>query len=105
MIPAITKLLIKIEQLEWDLAEIKKELEELQAPFMKSLTPEERQAARSARVRAQNKRRRSLRRKRDPEAKTLTAEELQQLLLEEGINPEDNLGSRAIIEEREKRRP
>jgi len=105
MIPAITKLLIKIEQLEWDLAEVKKELEELQAPFMKSLTPEERQAARSARVRAQNKRRRSLRRKRNPEVKTLTAEELQQLLLDEGINPEDNLGSRAIIEEREKRRP
>ena len=57
MIPPITKLLIKIDQLEWDLAEIKKELEKLQAPVMKSLTPEERQAARSSRVRAQNKRR------------------------------------------------
>ena len=109
MIPAITKLLIKIEQLEWDLAEIKKELEELQVPIMKSLTPEERQAARSARVRAENKRRRPLIEKAigkpDPNTKTPTAEELQQLLLEEGINPEDNLGSRAIIEEREKRRP
>ena len=104
MIPPITKLLIKIEQLEWDLAEVKKELEKLQAPVMKSLTPEERVAARSARVRAQNKRRRSLRRKRDLEAKTLTAEELQQLSLEDGINPEDNLFSSAIIEEREKRR-
>ena len=30
------------------------------------------------------------------------AEEVQQLLLEEGIKPEDNLGSRAIIEERER---
>ena len=104
MVPPITKLLIKIEQLEWDLAEVKKELVKLQGPSMKSLTPEERLAARSARVRAQNKRRRSLRRKRDPEAKTLTAEELQQLSLEEGINPEDNLLSGAIIEEREKRR-
>jgi len=103
MIPPITKLLIKIEQLEWDLAEIKKELEKLQAPFMKSLTPEERQVARSLRVRAQNKRRHSLRRKCDPDAKTLTAEELQQLSLEDGINPEDNLLSSAIIEEREKR--
>ena len=103
MIPPITKLLIKIDQFEWDLAEIKKELEKLQSPFMKSLTPEERLAARSARVRAQNKRRRSLRKKRDPAAKTLTAEELQQLSLEEGINPEDNLLSSAIIEEREKR--
>lgn len=103
MIPPITKLLIKIDQLEWDLAEVKKELVKLQGPFMKSLTPEERLAARSARVRAENKRRRSLRGKRDPEAKTLTAEELQQLSLEEGINPEDNLLSSAIIEEREKR--
>ena len=66
------------------------------------LTDEERLAARSARVRAQNERRRSLRKKRDPSAKTLTAEELQQLSLEEGINPEDNLLSSAIIEEREK---
>ena len=104
MVPPITKLLIKIEQLEWDLAEVKKELVKLQGPFMKSLTPEERLAARSARVRAQNESRHSLRKKRDPAAKTLTAEELQQLSLEEGINPEDNLLSSAIIEEREKRR-
>ena len=103
MIPPITKLLIKIEQLEWDLAEVKKELEKLQAPFMKSLTLEERQAAYSARTRAQNQRRRSLRKKRDSEAKILTAEELQQLSLEAGVNPEDNLLSSAIIEEREKR--
>ena len=73
---------------------------------MKSLTPEERAAAYSARTRAQNQRRRPLIEKalgkRDSDAETLTAEELQQLLLEEGVNPEDNLGSRAIIEEREK---
>ena len=102
MIPAITKLLIKIDQLEWDLAEVKKELVKLQGPFMKSLTPEERLVVRSARVQAQNERRRSSRRKRDPETKTLTAEELQKLLLADGIKPEENLGSRAIIEEREK---
>ena len=102
MIPPITKLLIKIDQLEWDLAEIKKELVKLQAPLMKSLTPEERTAARSARVRAENKRRHSLHKKRDPSVKTLTAEALQQLSLEAGINPEDNLLSSAIIEEREK---
>ena len=102
MIPPITKLLIKIEQLEWDLAEVKKELEALQAPFMKSLTSEEYLAAHSARTRAQNERLRSSRRKRDPEAKTLTTEELQQLSLEDGIKPEENLGSRGIIEEREK---
>ncbi len=106
MIPAITKLLIKIEQLEWDLAEVKKELEVLQAPLMKSLTPEERQAAYSARTRAQNERLRpSIEKvlgKPDPNTEIPTAEELQKLLLEDGINPEDNLGSRAIIEEREK---
>ena len=107
MIPDITKLIIKIEQLEWDLAEVKKELEELQAPLMKSLTPEEFQAARLARVQAQNERRHSSIEKAlgkpNPDAKTLTAEELQQLSLEEGINPEDNLFSSAIIEERERR--
>ena len=108
MIPPVTKLLIKIEQLEWDLAEVKKELEKLQAPFMKSLTPEERADARSARVRAQNERLHpSIERglgKSDPNAEIPTVEALQQQLLEAGINPEDNLGSRAIIEERERLR-
>ena len=88
------------------MAEIKKELEKLQAPVMKSLTPEERQAARSARTRAQNKSRRPLFEKvfgkSDPDAEILTAEELQQLLLEDGIKPEDKLGSRMIIEDRER---
>ena len=106
MIPAVTKLIIKLEQLEWDLAEVKKELEELQASFMKSLTPEERAAAYSARTRAQNERLHPLIEKAlgkpDSNAEIPTAEELQKLLLEDGINPEDNLGSRAIIEEREK---
>ena len=106
MIPPITKLLIKLEQLKWDLAEVKKELEALQAPLMKSFTPEERAAARSARVRAQNERLRpSIEKtlgKPDPNAEIPTAEELQKLLLEDGIKPEENLGSRAIIEEREK---
>ena len=106
MIPDITKLLIKVEQLEWNLAEVKKELIKLQASEMKPLTPEERKAVRLARVRAQNERLRpSIKKalgKPDPNVETLTAEELQQLLLEEGVKPEDNIGSRAIIEEREK---
>jgi hypothetical protein len=106
MIPPITKLLIKIEQLEWDLAEVKKELEKLEVPLMKGLAPEEFQDARLARVRAQNEKLRPLIEKvlgkLEPDAKIPTAEELQKLLLEEGIKPEDNLGSRAIIEEREK---
>ena len=106
MIPTVTKLIIKLEQLEWDLAEVKEELVKLQASEMKSLTPEERAAAYSARTRAQNERlhpsiEKALE-KSDSNAEIPTAEELQKLLLEDGINPEDNLGSRAIIEEREK---
>ena len=73
---------------------------------MKSLTPEERADARSARVRAQNERLRpSIEKalgKPDPDAEIPTVEKIQKLLLEDGIKPEDNLGSRAIIEEREK---
>ena len=107
MIPTITKLIIKVEQLEWDLAEIKKELVKLQAPLMKSLTPEERKAVKLARVQAQRERLRPLIEnalgKPDSDVETLTAEELQQLLLDEGVKPEDNIGSRAIIEERERR--
>lgn len=106
MIPTITKLIIKVEQLEWDLAEVKEELVKLQASAMKSLTPEERAAAYSARTQAQNERLHpsieKVLEKSDSNAEIPTAEELQKLLLEDGINPEDNLGSRAIIEEREK---
>ena len=107
MISTVTKLIIKLEQLEWDLAEVKEELVKLQASEMKSLTPEERKAVRLARVRTQRERLRpSIKKaleKPDSDAETLTAEELQQLLLEEGVKPEDNIGSRAIIEERERR--
>ena len=108
MIPNITKLIIKVEQLEWNLAEVKKELVKLQASEMKSLTSEERKAVRLARVQAQRERLRpSIEKvlgKPDPDVETLTAEELQQLLLEEGVKPENNIGSCAIIEEREKQR-
>ncbi len=85
---------------------MKKELNELQVPLMKAYQPEEFQVALLARVRAQNERLRPLIEKvlgkPDLDAKIPTAEELQQLLFEEGIKPEDNLGSRAIVEEREK---
>ena len=108
MIPTVTKLIIKVEHLEWELAQMKEELVKLQASEMKSLTPEERAAAYSARTRAQNERLHpsveKARGKPDSNTEIPTAEELQKLLLEEGVNPEDNLGSRAIIEEREKLR-
>ncbi len=74
---------------------------------MKSLTPEERKAIRVARSQAQRERLRpsieNTLGKPDSDVEIPTAEELQQLLLEEGVRPEDNLGSRAIIEERERR--
>ena len=107
MILTVTKLIIKLEQLEWDLAEVKKELVKLQASEMKSLTPEERKAVKVARSRAQRDRLRpsieNALGKLDPDVEVPTAEELQQLQLEEGVKPEDNIGSRAIIKEREKR--
>ena len=107
MIPTVTKLIVKFEQLEWDLAEVKAELVKLQASEMKSLTLEERKAVRLTRVRPQKERLRpSIKKtldKPDSDAETLTAEELQQLLLEEGVKPENNIGSRAIIGERERR--
>ncbi len=106
MVPTISNLIVKIEQLEWDLAGIKKELLTLQAGEMKSMTPEERAAARSSRVKAQNDRLhpsiKNIHGKPKSNTSIPTSEELQQLLLEDGINPEDNLGSCAIIEEREK---
>ena len=107
MISTVTDLIIKVEQLEWDLAKVKEELVRLQASAMKSMTPEDRVAARSERIQAQNKKlsasiKNSLV-KPNTSDEIRTVEELQQLLLEEGIKPEDNLGSRAIIEEREKR--
>ena len=108
MIPTITKLIIKVEHLEWELAEIKAELVKLQASAMKSLTPEERKAVRLTRVRAQRERLRpsieNALENPDSDVEISTAEELQQLLLEEGVRPEDNLGGRAIIEERKRRR-
>ena len=106
MIPLATKLLIRIEQLEWDLAEIKKEMEKLHSSLMKSLTPEEHLEVRNAHIKAQNERLRpgveKVIGKPDPYRKRLTTEEVQRILLEEGIKPEDNLFSSAIIEEREK---
>ena len=100
------QLIITIEKLKWELAEVKKELEKLQPFFTKYLTPEKRAAAQSERVKAQNKRLHPSIEKElgNPKANATipTAEEIQQLLLEDGIKPEDNLGSRAIIEEQER---
>ena len=69
--------------------------------------PEERRAARRARVRAENERLRPLF---DKVFKALGAtgapigaEKVQEMVAACGVNPEDNLGSRGIIEMREER--
>ena len=89
------------------ISRVEKRVNQTSNPLLKSLTPEERKAVRLARVRAQRERLRpSVEKalgKPDSDTEVLTAEELQQLLLEEGVKPEDNIGSRAIIEERERR--
>lgn len=108
MIPQITQLIIRIEQLEWDLREVKEALVKLQGPILKDLTPEERLAARSARNRAQKERMRpaieKVLGKPKPDSELPTAEELQRRSLEDGINPEDNVFSSLITEERERER-
>lgn len=40
----------------------------------------------------------------DARQTTMSPREVQEYLLREGMNPEDNLGSRAIIEDRNQRR-
>ena len=49
MIPPITQLIIRIEQLEWELREVKEALVQLESPVLKDLTPEERLTAHTAR--------------------------------------------------------
>jgi len=91
-------------RLEAEVAEALRQVREIKPA--KELTPEERRAARLARVRAENEKLRPLM---DEVFKALGAteepigaEELQKMMIVEcGINPEDNLFSRGIIEMRE----
>ncbi len=75
----------RIEQLEWDLSEIKKEMEKLHSSLMKSLTPEEHLEVRNARIKAQNDRLRpgveKVIGKPDPYRKRLTTEDVQRTLI------------------------
>ncbi len=108
MIPPITQLIIRIEQLEWELREVKEALVELESPVLKDLTPEERLTAHTARYQAQKERMRpaieKVLGKPKPDSELPTAEELQRRSLEDGINPEDNVFSSLITEERERER-
>ena len=103
MIPTIDQLIIKIERIEQELAEVRQELEKL--PPTKPLTPEERAAARLARVRAKNEKLTPLIDKAFEDmgitGEPIGAEKVQEMLAAEGIKPEDNSFSRGIIEMRE----
>jgi hypothetical protein len=101
---------VSVNQLEakllWLKTEVDEALEEVkQKKQYEALTPEEREAVRIERVRAEN-------RKLHPyfeealknmisDEEPLGAEELQAALIAEGMNPEDNLFSRTLIEMRD----
>lgn len=100
----VKELWAKVHRLEEELAEVRRQLESLSE---KELTPEERLALWQERVRRENERmlpsmRSFLEQLGIPEdMKPIPAEQLQQMMIESGINPKDNLFSRAIIEMRE----
>jgi hypothetical protein len=103
MTTTIEKLLIKTERIEQDLAEVRQALEEL-CPT-KSLTPEERAAARLERVRSKNEKLTSLIdkafKKMGIKGESIGAEKVQEMLAAEGVKPEENSFSRGIIKMRE----
>lgn len=96
-------------KLIWLQAEVAEALRQVgQVKLTQKLTPEERRAARLARVRAENEKLRPLMdevfRALGATEEPIGAEELQKMMIAEcGINPEDNLFSRGIIEMREER--
>ena len=103
MTTTIDKLLIKTERIEQELAEVKQALEELRPT--KSLTPEERAAARLERVRSKNEKLTPLIdkafEKMEITGEPIGAEKLQEMLAAEGVKPEENSFSRGIIKMRE----
>lgn len=92
-------------RLEAEVAEALRQVREIK--LAKELTPEERRAARLARVRAENERLRPYIEKVFEEMgiitdeEPLSAEEIQELIAAGGVKPEDNLFSRMLIEMRE----
>jgi hypothetical protein len=103
MTTTIEKLLIKTERIEQDLAEVRQELEKLRPT--KPLTPEERAAARLARVRSKNEKLIPLIdkafEKMEITGEPIGAEKVQEMLAAEGVKPEENSFSRGIIKMRE----
>ncbi|MGH9751410.1 MAG: hypothetical protein ACREA2_01380 [Blastocatellia bacterium] len=101
----VVELEAKLMRLEAEIAEALRQVREIKPA--RELTPEERRAARIERVKAENER---LRPMIDKAFKALGAtlepigaEKVQEMVAACGVNPEDNLFSRGIIEMREER--
>ena len=103
MTTTINKLLIKTERIERELAEVRQALEELRPT--KSLTLEERAAARLEHVKLKNEKLVPLIdevfKKMEITGEPIGAEKLQEMLAAEGVKPEENSFSRGIIKMRE----
>ena len=103
MTTTIEKLLKKTERIEQDLAEVRQELEKLRPT--KSLTSEERTAARLERVRLKNGKLTPLIDKAFEKmgitGEPIGAKKVQEMLVAEGVKPEENSFSRGIIRIRE----
>ena len=103
MTTTIEELLKKTERIEQDLAEMRQELEKLRPT--KSLTSEERAAARLERVRLKNEKLTSVIdkvfKKMGIKGEPIGAEKVQEMLTAEGVKPEENSFSRGIIKMRE----
>ena len=103
MTTTIEKLLVKTERIEQELAEVKQALKKLRPT--KSLTPEERAAARLERVRSKNEKLTPLIDKVFGKVgitgEPIGAKKVQEMLAAEGVKPEENSFSRGIIKMRE----
>jgi hypothetical protein len=102
---SVVQIEANLMRLEAEVAEALRQIREIK--LARELTLEERRAARLERVRAENERLRPLF---DKVFKALGAtgapigaEKVQEMVAACGVNPEDNLGSRGIIEMREER--
>jgi hypothetical protein len=103
MAVTIDQLRMKVERIEGELAEARRELEELSPA--EPLISEEWWAARVARVRAENERRRPLIDRVFEEmgivGEPVGAEKVQEMIAACEVKPEENLFSQGIIEMRE----
>lgn len=99
----VTELAAKLQRIENEVAEVRRDLEQMQSK--RPLTEEEWMARRLERVRAENEKLLpyidAAFRAMGVSCEPVSAEMAQRAIAESGINPEENLFSRGIIEMRE----